>query len=333
MPGTVIATSVRLLWRILERRGIDPAPLFEEVGLDPESLSNPRARYSVSLMRLACARASEMLDDPGSGLNAAEVWQPTDFHALGFAFLASTTLRSALERLVRYSVIVNDLVSFSLAECGDQAILSCNTKYADIAEVAALEDGRWAVVLDMCRRVYGADLDPVEVTFLHPDPGAEMGKFYGFFRCAMRFGASVSSMTFSAEALDKPLPASNRELALAQDRVLREFVAKLRRDDIVSRTKSTISDYLPSENFTSEVVAKALHMSPRSLQRKLAAENTTFRKLVEAVRRELAESYLADGSFNLPEISYLLGFSSQSAFCRAFKRWTGLTPQEFRSAV
>jgi AraC-like DNA-binding protein len=73
-------------------------------------------------------------------------------------------------------------------------------------------------------------------------------------------------------------------------------------------------------------------MSPRSLQRKLAAEGVAYRKLVDAVRRELAESYLAAGNFTLTEISYLLGFSSQAAFSRAFKRWVGLSPQEFRGA-
>jgi len=333
MPGTVIATSVRLLWRILERRGIEPAPLFKEVGLDRESLSNPRARYSVNLMRLACARASELLNDPGSGLAAAEVWQPTDFHALGYAFLASSTLRSALNRLVRYNAMVNDLVRFSLVEREGRVVLFCVTEYDDIGEVATLEDARWAVVLDICRRAYGADLDPLEVTFLHSEPGSAMGQFYGFFRCPMRFGEPVSSMTFAAEVLDRPLPASNRELALANDRVLSDFVGKLKRDDIVSRTKSAISDYLPSENFTSEMVAGALHMSSRSLQRKLAAEDTTFRKLVEAVRQELARSYLSDGSFSLTEISFLLGFSSPAAFSRAFKRWTGVTPQEFRGAA
>jgi AraC-like DNA-binding protein len=140
-------------------------------------------------------------------------------------------------------------------------------------------------------------------------------------------------MTFPAEVLDRPLSSANRELALAHDRVLGEFVAKLQRDDIVSRTKSAISDWLPSGDFSSEAVARALHMSPRSLQRKLAAQGTTFRKLLQAVREELAQSYLADGSLTLLEISYLLGFSEQSAFSRAFKRWTGSTPQDFRGPV
>jgi AraC-like DNA-binding protein len=74
-------------------------------------------------------------------------------------------------------------------------------------------------------------------------------------------------------------------------------------------------------------------MSPRSLQRKLAAEGAAFRKLVDTVRQELAESYPGDDGFTLEEISYLLGFSSQAAFTRAFKRWTSSTPREFRDAA
>jgi AraC-like DNA-binding protein len=318
---------------MLERRGIDPTALFREAGLDPERLSKPRARYPGKEARLAWSRASEIVGDPGFGLTSAEVWEPTDFHALGIAFLASTTLRNALNRLVRYHALVDNQTSYSLVEQGDQAILSFNLEQDAGDEPAILEDSRWAVVLDACRRVYGPDLDPLEITFLHADPGAAMGKFYGFFRCPMRFGEPVSSLTFPAAVLDKPLPASNRELALAHDRVLGEFVGRLQRDDIVSRTKSAISDWLPSGNFTSEAVAGALHMSPRSLQRKLAAEDTTFRQLVEQVRQELARSYLADGRFTLLEISYLLGFSTQSAFSRAFKRWMGSTPQEFRNSA
>ena len=74
-------------------------------------------------------------------------------------------------------------------------------------------------------------------------------------------------------------------------------------------------------------------MKAASLQRKLAAEGATYRKLYDAVRQELAESYVTDGNFSLTEISYLLGFSSQASFSRAFKRWTGVTPQEFRDAA
>jgi AraC-like DNA-binding protein len=332
MIGTTIATAVRILWRMLECRGIDPAPLFKEAGLDPSRRNDPLVRYPVEEATRVWVRAAEMLDDPAFGLTIANVWQPSDFHALGCAFMASSTLRDALNRLVRYNPVVYDVIDYSLAERGGRAILSYNPVHGILDEPTILEDTRWAVVLDACRRVYGTDLDPLEVTFWHSRPGSAMDKFLAYFRCPLRFGEPVASMTFPAEILDKRLPAANRELALALDRTLGDYVARQQRDDIVSRTKSVISDNLPSGNYTSEAVATELHMSPRSLQRKLAAEGVAYRKLVDAVRRELAESYLAAGNFTLTEISYLLGFSSQAAFSRAFKRWVGLSPQEFRGA-
>jgi AraC-like DNA-binding protein len=318
---------------MLENRGIDPAPLFKDAGLDPSSRDNPLLRYPVKEATLVWRRASEILDDPTFGLTIVKLWQPSDFHALGCAFMASTTLRDALNRLVRYNPVVYDVVSYSLVERGGREILSYNPVPDELDEPAILEDTRWAVVLDACRRVYGADLDPLEVTFWHPEPESGMDAFLEYFHCPLRFSEPVASMTFSTEILDKRLPAANRELALSLDRTLRDYVSKLQHDDIVSRTKSVISDNLPSGNYTSEAVAAELHTSPRSLQRKLAAEGAAYRKLVDTVRQELAESYLGDDSFTLEEISYLLGFSSQAAFTRAFKRWTGSTPREFRSAA
>ena len=333
MIGTAIATAGRILWRMLERRGINPGPLFKGAGLDKGRLDNPLLRYPAKESILAWKRASEMLDDPAFGLTIAKVWHPSDFHALGCAFMASGTLRDALNRLVRFNPVVYDLISYSLAEQGTQVKLSYSPVGGKLEEPEILEIARWAVVIDACRRVYGADLDPLEVTFRHAEPRPDKAvEFRDYFRCPLRFGEPVASMTFPAEVLDTRLPASNRELALALDSSLSDYMAKLQRNNIVSRTKSVIAQNLPSGNLSCGTVAAGLYMSPRSLQRKLLARETSYRKLIDEVRRKLAESYLADDNFRLQEISYLLGFSSQAAFSRAFKRWTGLSPHEFRGS-
>jgi AraC-like DNA-binding protein len=333
MSGTAIATAGRLLWRMLERQGINPAPVFNKAGLDPESLDNPLARYPEKQSTIAWTLASELVSDPAFGLSIAKVWQPSDFHALGCAFMASATLREALSRLVRYHALVYNVVSYSLAEHDDRAILSYNLVHDKRNEPAILEDTRWAVVLDACRRVYTADLDPLEVTFWHSEPKSVIDEFNAYFRCPLRFAEPVARMVFPAVVLDRPLPAANRALALTLDRSLAEYLAKLGGEDMISRTKAEISDCLSSGNASIQMVATALHMSPRNLQRKLSGEGVNFRELVETVRLDLAKSYLADGSFTLAEIGYLIGFSSQAAFSRAFKRWTGSTPQDFRDAA
>lgn len=333
MIGTAIATAARILWRMLEHRGIDPTPLFKEAGLDTNSLDNPLVRYPIREGILAWTRASEMLEDPAFGLTIAKVWQPSDFHALGCAIMASATLRDALNRLIRYNSVVYDVISYSLAEHDGRATLSYDPVHDALDEPAILEDTRWAVVLDGCRRIYGADLNPLEVSFWHGEPKSGLEEFLAYFRCPLRFDEPVARMIFPVDVLDRPLPAANRELALTLDHSLSSHLAKLQHDDIVSRTKTAISNNLPSGNATIQAVAATLHMSPRNLQRKLSAEDTTYRKLVDTVRQELAESYLTQEDFTIAEIGYLTGFSSQAAFTRAFKRWTGLTPMDYRVAA
>jgi len=333
MSDTVMATTGRILWRMLELRGIDPAPLYKEAGLDPESLDNPRTRYPVKEAILPWRLASELLDDPAFGLSIVKAWQPSDFHALGCAFLASSTLRDALNRLIRYNATVYSMIGYSIDVCDDRAILSYSKQHGVLEEPAILEDTRWAVVLDGCRRIYGADLNPLEVSFWHGEPKSGLEEFLAYFRCPLRFDEPVARMIFPVDVLDRPLPAANRELALTLDHSLSSYLAKLQHNDIVSRTKTAISNNLPSGNATIQAVAATLHMSPRNLQRKLSAEDTTYRKLVDTVRQEMAESYLTQENFTIAEIGYLTGFSSQAAFARAFKRWTGLTPQDFRVAA
>jgi len=138
-------------------------------------------------------------------------------------------------------------------------------------------------------------------------------------------------MTFDREAAEKPLVTANRELAAANDRIAVDYLARLQRDDLLSRVKVAVLDHLPSGAPSDEDVARALHLSTRTLQRKLRDQGTTFSDTVGAVRRELAEAYVRDRTLTLTEIGYLLGFGDTSSFSRAFKRWTGAAPSSYRA--
>lgn len=138
---------------------------------------------------------------------------------------------------------------------------------------------------------------------------------------------------FARTDVDRPLPAPNRELAKANDRILSNFLADLQQEDLTSRVKTAISNELPSGTPSDEIIAKAMFMSARTLRRKLAAEVTSYSQLLDAVRSEFAKQYLADAARPLNEIAFLLGFSELSAFSRVFKRWTGQRPSAFRESV
>ena len=332
MTGTVIGTAYRILLRMLEQYGIDPLPLFRKAGIDPAALSKSMVRIPWKQAVIVWKEISDKVD-PAFGLCVSQAWQPSDFHSLGCAFMSSNTLRDALNRVIRFNSLVYDVVTYSLVEKDDKALLSYKANYDIHDEPAISEDTRWAIVLNACRRIYGEELNPVEVTFWHDEPKIAKDKFDSYYRCPIKYGEKNACMTFSNDVLDRPLPASNHELALTLDHTLNDYISKFQKVDIIARTKSVICEMLPSGRTNSELVADALHMSPRSLQRRLAGVETTFRYLVELVRQELAKSYLADKTYSMIEITYMLGFSSQSSFSRAFKRWTGMTPQDYRDAI
>ena len=329
MFGTYLATSTRILWRLLERYGVEPAPVFREAGLDPARMDHPRTRYPLERVWSAWERSAGLIDDPCCGLRAADCWSPTDFHALGYAFCASSTLRTALERLIRYSRVISDALEISLRRDGDAIELTDSRPMNLKLRPPVLDDAGLAVITAMCRHVCAEQLDPSEVALVRSQPPCA-SDYFGYFRCPVRFGASVTFIRFPDSAMDRPLPAANRELARINDRVLTELIARLRKDDLISRVKAAVVEHLPSGAPNAEDIARDLHLTPRTLQRRLADAGTTYSEILEAVRRELAEHYLEAGAMPLGEISYLLGFSELAGFSRAFKRWTGRSPSTYR---
>jgi AraC-like DNA-binding protein len=296
-------------------------------------MDEPRGRYKVARGVAAWAKAMELIDDPCFGLKLHRYWSPTDFHALGYAFLASCTLRMALGRLTRYVRVVSDVIAFELGDTAEHASLSFSSEDPLFSPpLAPMEDSVWAYVMGFCRSSYGPDLNPVEVRLLHPEPSCR-GDYYGFFCCPVHFGSATSEVIFSRSDLDRQLPAGNRELAMANDRILSDFLDVLGAPDLIARVKAAIAEALPSGAPGDDAVAKSLCMSSRTLQRKLAEEGTSYSRLVASVRQELAEQYLADSSLSLSEIGFLLGFSELSAFSRAFRRWTDRSPSAVREAA
>ena len=329
MEPAFLSTTTRILWRLLESQNIDFVSLSHDCGLDPALTVNPRATYPVDKVAKAWTDASLLMDLPSIGLESAKFYRATDLHALGYAFLASSSLRTALARVVRYTAIINSY-GFRVEE-DEQGISLCSPSLLGLSSSASaiLEDNRLSLIIALCRRASKEGFNPVAVALVHPEP-EDTAPYYGFFRCPVTFGASESRVSFSIQQADRPFTAANHELARANDSVMANLVKSLQKDDLVVKVKSAIIEELPSGEPAAETIAKSLCLSTRSLQRKLADEGTTYTKLLREVRYELAEKYIADDTYAITEISYLLGFSDTSVFSRAFKRWSGHPPGYFR---
>lgn len=323
-----LATATTILWKLIEANGHDPEALYRDIGIDPDLLNKPGARVPYASVNRIWAKATEIIDDPWFGLKAHKYWHPSYFHALGYAWLASHTLREAFNRFVRYLRIVSEKAFLALEENSDGFTVMFSFELMGM-RIGAQVDMAMAMVIHMCRLNYGDNLKPKAVNFVHPEPPS-VKEYLDLFKAPVQFSAARDSMTLSVADVDKYLIGGNPQLARLNDQVMIEYLGKLDKYNIIDRVTAVIIDILPSGGVTDEKVAEQLNMSGRSLQRRLKEVGTTFRTLLEGVRKDLASSYVRDPDIELVEVAFLLGFSDQSAFSRAFKRWTGNTPSESR---
>ncbi|MBT8332173.1 MAG: AraC family transcriptional regulator, partial [Deltaproteobacteria bacterium] len=326
MHYSLLATATNMLWKLIEANGHDPAVLYRDVGVDPDLLNQPGARVPYGSVNKIWTKSSNIIENPCFGLAAHKFWHPSYMHALGYAWLASHTLREALNRFVRYLRVVSEKGFLRLEEHSAGIMLIFSLELLDM-RIPAQVDMAMSMTLHMCRINYGEDLKPIAVKFVHAEPPCAE-EYFNLFRVPVQFLAETDSMTFALADVDKYLIGANPQLARLNDQVMIEYLGKLDENNIVDRVTAVIVDMLPSGGIADEKIAESLNMSVRSLQRRLKEVGTTFRGILDMVRKDLAETYVLDPEIELVEIAFLLGFSDQSAFSRAFRRWTGNSPSE-----
>jgi AraC-like DNA-binding protein len=321
---THLASLADVVWRMVESYGQDPLPLFQEHGFDHDTVPHPNRRISEPAFLALWEAAEALVDDPCCGLRATQCWHPSHLHALGYGWLASTSLRTALGRLARYIKIVTSNADMAITntEEGVSLTFSPNERRKETASLAGMEP---ALVTSMCRVNYGVTLDPVQVRLGHPAPACA-GDYSAYYRCPVAFDTGEYSLVLPTDAVDKPLAGANPHLAELNDQVVQRYLDDLRGNEITEQVKRIIAEELPSGCVSDETVARILFMGPRTLQRRLKQRSISFRQLLQQTRRVLADRYLAEGNYSATEIAFMLGFSDISTFSRAYKQWTGVSP-------
>lgn len=331
MQITTIASWVLLVSKALQSYGIDSHKLLVQVGLDPTQLTDPNARYSYSSVTELWKLAVEETGDPCFGLKVVEYWHPTTFHALGFSWMASATLKEALQRVVRYIRIANSATEAELKTISDAYQFTLKgVAFGPIPADVAF-DASMAVIVHMCRESAGASFNPQRLSLqrIRPDKDCEQ-EFLDYFKCDIDFDAQQDCLYLPKQSLEAELPTGNAELALANDQIVNEYLSHLDSTSIAFRVKTKLIEQLSSGNITEDVICGLLNVSLRTLQRKLKAEGVTFKELLEETRRELATQYIGNSRLSINEVTYMLGFAEPSNFTRAFKRWHGMPPSEYR---
>ena len=331
MQLTSFAPVTSLLWKYLESCDIDPVPIYTKAGIDPELIANPLARIGVDRIEKLWEQAVIAIDDPTFGVKMVEHWHPSMMGALGYAWLVSSTLRRAMGRADRYIHAVSEGLNTKLEDT--PAGLKLSFFIDDSVEIKPQQHTLIiAVVLHMCRFNYGDELVASEICLARAEPD-DKGAIDSFFRSKVRFGAKVDSITIARADADAELSSANKQIVLMHDEMLMKYLIEIKKGDIVDQVKSIILENLPDGQVTDSLVASELNLSERSMQRRLQEHQTTFRFLLDTVREMVAKQYIENPMNRMSDIAFLLGFSEQSAFSRAFKKWTGKSPLAYRNSM
>ena len=330
---SALSSWVLLIAKAIDSYGQNSRQLFAEAGLDHYRLRDPLARFPYPLVARLWHIASASCGDPAFGLRVAGFWHPTTLYALGYAWLASKNLDEAFDCAARYSRIVNTAASgvirIDKSPASYRVILDASHIRLQEPPADAVGDAAMAMLVRMCREAYGEHFDPLRVTLQHDDAGCA-GLYRDFFRCPVAFSQEQNSIWLDPDTAVEPLATANPELVRINDGIVTDYLARLDRDDIVMRVRAKLIEHLPSGGGDESQIATELNLSLRSLQRKLKERGVTFSGLLEATRRELGRDYVRDSRYSFNEVAYLLGFTEPANFSRAFRRWYGKTPSEYR---
>ncbi len=322
----------RLAIARLKSAGVPVAPLLKRVGLTPEAIADPEERLNVRSQIALLDEAAIALKDDCLGFTLARDFDLREIGLLYYVMASSQSLGDALKRIARYSKITNEALVFGYQE-GNRLILSLSysgvPRHSDRHQIEFCMFG----VLRICRVLTGQNLIPQHFSISHHRSGdnSEMARFVG---TKVEFGADTDEFALNVDARELPLIHADSHL---NDLLLKYCEAALadRRGDMSqlrTRVENAISSVLPHGRVRVEDVARSLGMSKRTLARRLSDEGLNFTEILQQLRRDLAVRYLDDRRLHVSKIAWLLGFHEVSAFTHAFKRWTGKTPSQIRTA-
>jgi AraC-like DNA-binding protein len=324
--GEIPAVHALHLADVAERFGADRKALFAGLVQDEAALADPRERISARTVEALIERARAMTHEPGLGFSLGLQMRISAHGYLGFAAMVASTLRGALEVAARFAPTRTDAFALRIEEtAGDASIV--------IEELASFGAARDVVLIALVvgidrlgSALTGHDVDGVAELAL-PAP-AYLPRFAPMIGRRMRFGRKANRLVVRSALLDEPLvmadPAAHRS---ALEQCERELDALGAAGSVVARVRSAIasSGFRPIDH-----VAAKVHLSARTLRRRLAVEGTDYSTLVDEMRLARAELLLRDADRSIESIALELGYSDAANFTRAFRRWTGETPRSRR---
>lgn len=300
-------------------------------GFEAAWLSDPEARMPLAMEEHLWARAAVLTHKPSFGLFAASLIRPGEFDVVDYAVRTAPDLRTALQRLARYNRLQHDLAAFDIIPMGETTRIEHRFDVVGPQPCPQAAEFTLASLVVVASQLGGEPVQALAVEFVHAALD-QVEAYRAVFGVEPRFGAPVACVVLATDLLDRPVPTADPGLSRIVTAHAEQLLAAGQRshENIATQVRRQLAEGMAHGTVSLRSVARQLNLSERSLQRRLEDQGTCFAGLMDEVRRELALRYIADQRLALGEVAYLLGFSEPSAFHRAFKRWTGMTPAAAR---
>jgi len=329
IEATCSVRAIQPFARYLARIGRDPEALLRSYGLSMAALKERDLRVPHHQTMALVNEAMALSGDPAIGIHATRCEQPGDFDVITYAAANCASVGEALQLAVRFMALMDDGIFMELDVVPPLAALRVRGRWGLEHAPAAIEFLFASLLADGSRSI-GHPTRPLRVELAHAGD-ADNPVYEETFR-EVRFGCEANVMWINAAALNLPLCAPDRGLLQIltnhADGLLRQLSP--RPPGVAERARAVIAETLLAGHSGADQIARRLAVSLRTLHRRLAEEGTSHGELVDEVRREQAKLHLASNRFSIGEIAFLLGFAHPNGFHKAFKRWTRMTPAQYR---
>ncbi len=316
------------LLEYLESEGFDLKAILDRAGIPQSALEDTKTRFPKRRFLALWQIASEATDDPAIALRVSTMAKANTLGIIGYLASASESGRNAFELVKGLTPLLWENVECDLESDGEVAFLRCRWGSSSQASRFTTE---YAIGLAVTMsRAFGSSRDdPLEARFSYPAP-AYAEEYERILRIPVRFDAGEDGVLLPISMMDSLNPSADAALRQVLERYAADQLAKIPTGARFSqRIRACIRSALPLGSLTADTVAAQFSMSNRTLRRRLRDEATSYQEILDDVRAELARHYLTKEKRGIDEVAFLLGFSDQSAFTKAFRRWTGKTPADF----
>lgn len=311
---------------------IDPKATLALAGIDHDAPWDPKLMINAVAYYEMLEAIADQIDVTELPIHVGASMRCDEYGALGLAWKAAPTLQASFRRIARYAQLWTGVVTYELREHPRGALFILHREGERRLGLRLSNEATLASGVALCRQVCPVPFAPLDVFFKHSAP--KRTKFHKeWFGCPVTFNAEVDALLIADEAMQRPNILGDKGISQYLAAHLDAELASIKAvPSIVRKAKDAIAQSLSEGAPKVADIAKGLGLSARSFHRRLSEHGMNFQTLTEETRRELAEGLLKDERHSLSEVAFLTGFSEQSSFTRAFKRWLGTTPASYRKS-